>query len=97
MRTKRAVAAWAVAGLLGGALTVVAATPALGRHSVQNGLAAAAVSMGAQNPRVQAGDRARVEVEGIGFVENPVIDWSEVADDDEPAAGDAAADARERG
>ena len=52
-----------------------------------------------QDPPVylEPGDRARVEVEGIGFVENPVIDWSEVADDDEPATGDAAADARERG
>ncbi|MGX1933450.1 hypothetical protein [Microbacterium resistens] len=34
MRTKRAVAAWAVAGLLGGALTVVAATPAAAEDPV---------------------------------------------------------------
>jgi 2-keto-4-pentenoate hydratase/2-oxohepta-3-ene-1,7-dioic acid hydratase in catechol pathway len=36
-----------------------------------------------QQPPVylEPGDRARVEVEGIGFVENPIIDWSDVADD----------------
>jgi 2-keto-4-pentenoate hydratase/2-oxohepta-3-ene-1,7-dioic acid hydratase in catechol pathway len=31
---------------------------------------------------LQPGDRARCEIEGIGWVENPVIDWSEVPDDD---------------
>jgi 2-keto-4-pentenoate hydratase/2-oxohepta-3-ene-1,7-dioic acid hydratase in catechol pathway len=30
---------------------------------------------------LEPGDRVRCEVEGIGAVENPVIDWSEVADD----------------
>ncbi len=37
-----------------------------------------------QDPPVflQPGDRVRCEVEGVGFVENPVIDWSEVPDED---------------
>jgi 2-keto-4-pentenoate hydratase/2-oxohepta-3-ene-1,7-dioic acid hydratase in catechol pathway len=36
-----------------------------------------------QDPPVflQPGDRARCEVEGVGFVENPVIDWTEAPDD----------------
>jgi 2-keto-4-pentenoate hydratase/2-oxohepta-3-ene-1,7-dioic acid hydratase in catechol pathway len=28
---------------------------------------------------LQPGDRARCEIEGIGSVENPIVDWSEVA------------------
>ena len=31
---------------------------------------------------LQPGDRARCEIDGLGSVENPVIDWSEVPDDD---------------
>jgi 2-keto-4-pentenoate hydratase/2-oxohepta-3-ene-1,7-dioic acid hydratase in catechol pathway len=31
---------------------------------------------------LEPGERARCEIEGIGWVENPVIDWSEVRDDD---------------
>jgi 2-keto-4-pentenoate hydratase/2-oxohepta-3-ene-1,7-dioic acid hydratase in catechol pathway len=47
-----------------------------------------------QDPPVflQPGDRARCEVEGVGFVENPVIDWSDVPDEDpvdRPAGGTA--------
>lgn len=36
-----------------------------------------------QDPPVflQPGDRVRCEVEGVGFVENPIIDWSEVPDE----------------
>jgi 2-keto-4-pentenoate hydratase/2-oxohepta-3-ene-1,7-dioic acid hydratase in catechol pathway len=33
---------------------------------------------------LQPGDRARCEVEGVGWVENPVIDWSEVEAEDDP-------------
>ena len=32
---------------------------------------------------LQPGDRVRCEVEGVGWVENPVIDWSELPTDDE--------------
>ena len=31
---------------------------------------------------LQPGDRVRCEIDGLGSVENPVIDWSEVRDDD---------------
>ncbi|MCI0345686.1 MAG: fumarylacetoacetate hydrolase family protein [Chloroflexi bacterium] len=31
---------------------------------------------------LEPGDRVRCEIEGLGRVENPVIDWSEVPDDD---------------
>ena len=31
---------------------------------------------------LQPGDRVRCEIDGLGSVENPVIDWSEVPDDD---------------
>ena len=31
---------------------------------------------------VEPGDRVRCEVEGIGSVENPVIDWHEVIEDE---------------
>ena len=31
---------------------------------------------------LEPGDRARCEIESIGSVENPIIDWSEVHDDD---------------
>jgi len=34
---------------------------------------------------LQPGDRVRCEIDGIGWVENPVIDWSEAADDDDVA------------
>jgi 2-keto-4-pentenoate hydratase/2-oxohepta-3-ene-1,7-dioic acid hydratase in catechol pathway len=34
---------------------------------------------------LEPGDRARCEIVGIGTVENPVIDWSDVARDDERA------------
>ena len=40
---------------------------------------------------LEPGDRVRCEIEGIGSVENPVIDWSDVADTDAPP------DARRRG
>jgi 2-keto-4-pentenoate hydratase/2-oxohepta-3-ene-1,7-dioic acid hydratase in catechol pathway len=35
---------------------------------------------------LEPGDRVRCEIEGIGSVENPVIDWSDVPDDLEPEA-----------
>jgi 2-keto-4-pentenoate hydratase/2-oxohepta-3-ene-1,7-dioic acid hydratase in catechol pathway len=37
-----------------------------------------------QDPPVflQPGDRVRCEVEGVGWVENPIIDWSEVPDEE---------------
>jgi hypothetical protein len=31
---------------------------------------------------LEPGDRARVEIEGVGSVENPVVDWSDVEDGD---------------
>ena len=36
---------------------------------------------------LEPGDRVRCQVDGIGTVENPVIDWSDVPgdEDDEPA------------
>ena len=35
---------------------------------------------------LEPGDRVRCQVEGIGTVENPIVDWSDVpGDDDEPA------------
>jgi acylpyruvate hydrolase len=33
---------------------------------------------------LEPGDRVRCEVEGLGWVENPVVDWSAVRDDDAP-------------
>lgn len=35
---------------------------------------------------LQPGDRARCQVEGIGTVENPVVDWSDVHDDEDEDA-----------
>ena len=50
---------------------------------------------------LEPGDRIRCEIEGIGWVENPVVDWSEVRDDaaeagDRPPAADRQA-SQERG
>ena len=36
---------------------------------------------------LEPGDRVRCEVEGVGWVENPVVDWTAVADGDEDADG----------
>jgi acylpyruvate hydrolase len=33
---------------------------------------------------LQPGDRVRCEVDGLGWVENPVVDWTDVHDDDAP-------------
>ena len=32
---------------------------------------------------LEPGDRVRCEIDGIGSVENPIIDWSDVDDDDD--------------
>jgi 2-keto-4-pentenoate hydratase/2-oxohepta-3-ene-1,7-dioic acid hydratase in catechol pathway len=37
---------------------------------------------------LQPGDRARCEIEGLGWVENPVVDWSEVREDEDAAGLD---------
>jgi 2-keto-4-pentenoate hydratase/2-oxohepta-3-ene-1,7-dioic acid hydratase in catechol pathway len=36
---------------------------------------------------LEPGDRVRVEIEGIGSVENPVVDWSDVEDDGDVDVG----------
>jgi 2-keto-4-pentenoate hydratase/2-oxohepta-3-ene-1,7-dioic acid hydratase in catechol pathway len=36
---------------------------------------------------LEPGDRARCEIEGIGWVENPIVDWSSIADDADTARG----------
>jgi 2-keto-4-pentenoate hydratase/2-oxohepta-3-ene-1,7-dioic acid hydratase in catechol pathway len=36
---------------------------------------------------LQPGDRARCEIEGLGSVENPIVDWSEIRDDEAADGG----------